>query len=280
MLDGFTYTDWDATELGVPLAGDVGPYSTIAWHGDDYSQQQVLPAVDGIANYMTYGGRLWLVGWKPVLGLVGSGQYPFTFGPGQFAYDYLRITTGFNQSWFDFPGATGFSGYPDVSVDSAKMYASAHGRLPYVDAFAVRDADTVLRFISFSSDSFQGRPVGVRWLGTSSRAVFFGFPFYYMKEAEARPVAIKVLTDLGEPYGIAESQQPQAYSSRPLPTVVRNILSLPPSLLPPHASLLSVTGRKVLDLHAGANDVHLLAPGVYFVREASARAIHKVVVAR
>ena len=280
MLDGFAYTDWDATELGVPLAGDVGPYSTIVWHGDDYSQQQLLPALGGIANYMTCGGRLWLVGWKPVLGIVGSGQYPFTFGPGQFPYDYLRIAAGFDQSWFDFTGATGFSGYPDVSVDSAKLYASAHGRLPYTDAFAVRDADTVLRFISFSSDSFQGKPVGVRWLGTSSKVVFFGFPFYYMKEAEARPVAVKVLTDLGEPYGIEEGPRPGVPMTKSLPTVIRNVLLLPPSQLPTPYSLFSIDGRKVLNLHAGANDVQHLAPGIYFMREAQAKVIHKVVVTR
>jgi hypothetical protein len=38
------------------------------------------------------------------------------------------------------------------------------------------------------------------------------------------------------------------------------------------AELLDVSGRKVLDLHPGANDVRALAPGVYFVREAQARA--------
>ena len=33
------------------------------------------------------------------------------------------------------------------------------------------------------------------------------------------------------------------------------------------ASLLDVSGRKVIDLHPGANDVRVLAPGVYFLRE-------------
>jgi len=280
MLRGFGYTDWDATQLGVPLAGDIGPYSTIVWHGDDYSQQQLLPALGGVANYLTYGGKLWLVGWKPVLALVGSGQYPFTFVPGQFAYDNLRITAGFNQSWFDFEGATGFSGYPDVSVDSAKLYPSAHGRLPYVDAFAVLDADTVLRFNSFVNDSFEGRPVGIRW---NSKAVFFGFPFYYTKDAEARPVAIKVLTDLGEPYGIEESAKSQVEMTQTLPTVVRNVLFLPgASSHRPQATsrLLSAVGRHVMVLRPGANDVRGLPPGVYFVRETGARAIRKVVVTR
>jgi len=45
------------------------------------------------------------------------------------------------------------------------------------------------------------------------------------------------------------------------------------------AELLDAAGRRVMDLGPGANDVHALAPGVYFVREAQAQAqaIQKVV---
>jgi DNA-binding beta-propeller fold protein YncE len=49
-------------------------------------------------------------------------------------------------------------------------------------------------------------------------------------------------------------------------SVVRGVLFLPPTLLSPPSLLLSVDGRKVLDLKSGANDVRGLAPGVYFVR--------------
>jgi hypothetical protein len=280
MLHGFTYTDWDATDRGVPSAGDVGPYSTIVWHGDDYTQQLLQPALAGIANYLNYGGKLWLVGWKPVLAVAGSGQYPFTFTPGRFGYDYLHLTAGYEQSSYGFTGATGYSGYPDVTVDSAKFFPSAHGRLPFADAFAVLDADTILRFVSYSGDSFANKPVGIRRLGAGGSVVFFGFPFYYMRDAEARPVAVKVLTDLGEPYGIAESQQPAACSSRPLPTVVGNVLFLPSSLLSPRSSLFSVDGRKVLELRPGANSLRSLAPGVYVLRGLPAPASRRIVVTK
>jgi hypothetical protein len=53
------------------------------------------------------------------------------------------------------------------------------------------------------------------------------------------------------------------------PTIVRGVLFLPSSLLTANSSLLSIDGRKVLDLHPGANDVRSLAPGVYFLRQAS-----------
>jgi hypothetical protein len=40
---------------------------------------------------------------------------------------------------------------------------------------------------------------------------------------------------------------------------------------PQAASLLDISGRKVLDLKPGANDVRALAPGVYFVRQQGSR---------
>ena len=50
------------------------------------------------------------------------------------------------------------------------------------------------------------------------------------------------------------------------------------------ADLLDISGRKVLDLKPGANDVRALAPGVYFVRaaqaQAQAHAVWKVVITR
>jgi hypothetical protein len=59
---------------------------------------------------------------------------------------------------------------------------------------------------------------------------------------------------------------------------------MPSCRLPQAASLLGSSGRQVLDLTSGADDVRALAPGVYFVRtaqaQAQAQAIRKVVVTR
>jgi YVTN family beta-propeller protein len=75
------------------------------------------------------------------------------------------------------------------------------------------------------------------------------------------------------------------------PSIVRGVLFLPKMGTVPSGtvpvfgpSLLDINGRRVLELHQGANDVSRLSPGVYFVREAQAQAhaqaIHKVVVTR
>jgi YVTN family beta-propeller protein len=84
-------------------------------------------------------------------------------------------------------------------------------------------------------------------------------------------------------------QEPSSSSSpfRPFgTTVLRGALVLPEasSREPQAASLLDISGRKVMELRPGANDVRALAPGIYFVRavnlEQSAAGCHKVVVTR
>jgi hypothetical protein len=74
------------------------------------------------------------------------------------------------------------------------------------------------------------------------------------------------------------------------PTIVRGVLVLPGDRRPgtgDRAVLLDISGRKVLNLGPGANDVRALAPGVYFVRhepsavsrERSVASVRKVIIA-
>jgi hypothetical protein len=88
--------------------------------------------------------------------------------------------------------------------------------------------------------------------------------------------------------GVEECPAPQAASRKPDATVVRGTLFLPRDMteLPgdsdrvPRPALLDVSGRRALGLHPGANDVSSLAPGVYFVSEAQAQAVRKVIIQR
>ena len=85
--------------------------------------------------------------------------------------------------------------------------------------------------------------------------------------------------------GISETMNGERVTVNIGPTIVHGVLFLPRSLDPSIPSaLLDISGRKVLDLTPGANDVSRLSPGVYFVREtqaqAQAQAVSKVVVTR
>jgi hypothetical protein len=94
----------------------------------------------------------------------------------------------------------------------------------------------------------------------------------------------------------AVAEEHSGGGSRQAATIVRGVLFLPCRSDFPVAmnrgleaspTLLDATGRKVMALKPGANDVSRLAPGVYFVRELSAAsrepsavAVRKVVVQR
>jgi len=111
------------------------------------------------------------------------------------------------------------------------------------------------------------------------------------------------LTVIRDEVGIAETPSAEVRAADSGPTIVRGMLfvrvenrgqslgapasdSARDSPRFPRPVLLDVSGRKVLDLHTGANDVSRHAPGVYFVREAQAqaqaqaKAVRKVIIAR
>ena len=88
---------------------------------------------------------------------------------------------------------------------------------------------------------------------------------------------------------MAEMTKPEVRMTNNGATIVRGVLNfgaVSGQRAGYRAELLDIRGRKVLDLHPGANDVRALAPGVYFVRaepQAASRkpqAVRKVVVTR
>jgi Neuraminidase (sialidase) len=87
---------------------------------------------------------------------------------------------------------------------------------------------------------------------------------------------------------VEESHRPQAPNYKPAATIVRGVLFLGVDSRQHsayRADLLDAAGRKAMVLRLGANDVSHLAPGVYFVQEASgvereASAFTKVLISR
>jgi endo-1,4-beta-D-glucanase Y len=84
--------------------------------------------------------------------------------------------------------------------------------------------------------------------------------------------------------GIEETMNDERGTMNVGPTIVRGVLRLPVSPFTIHTSLFDMTGRQVMSLRPGPNDVRHLAPGVYFIREAQAQAqaqaVQKVVITK
>jgi|WetSurMetagenome_2_1015567.scaffolds.fasta_scaffold73636_2 hypothetical protein len=112
--------------------------------------------------------------------------------------------------------------------------------------------------------------------------------YVYVVWCDLRNGRNEIWFSTNNPAGIAEQPVQQPVGARPIATIVRNVLLLPEatSPKPQTTSLMDASGRKVLNLKSGANDVRALAPGVYFVREepqASSfkpQAVRKIVVTR
>ena len=259
ILHGFPCTEWDVTSQGSPLMGDIGPYSTVVWHGDDAQQLLLFPSRPGLAHYLSQGGRAWLTGWRLIFSLMNQiGPYPYAFEPGQFPYDYLHLSGAAQNTNQDFIGAQGRNGYPDIATDSAKLLPAMRGRLPTIEALDLRDADTILVFDSYVNDpEFEGRPVGLRWLGSPGQVVFTDFPLYFTNETQARALALKVMQDLGEPYALEEQPglEPGATALiRALPNPFRNQVRIEYYLnvgQPVELAVFDAAGRQVRRLVNG-----------------------------
>jgi len=287
LLRGARYTDWDVIQQGLPSSADFSPYSTIVWHTDDWQDQRVFPVVPSLANYLFWGGKLWFVGWMPIRGLADNPGNYVPFSPGQFPFDYLHLKRMVLAGPVDFIGASGRASYPDIPVDSLKCNPAWRGRLGQIETEIPQDAEVVFTYNSFSGDTnLQGQPVGVCWLNGPYRVVFFGFPFYFMKDSEARQVAIKVLQDLGEPVGVEGSSLELPLTTALLPVypnpsqgsfrieyalaakgrVRLSVFNVSGQLVRELVDVVQPPGRYSASWDGRDQEAHRLPSGVYFYR--------------
>ncbi len=218
ILNGYNYTDYEFSSLAErPAFADLVPYSSVLWHGDDYTQLMAAGSIEDLGAYLGIGGNLWFVGWKPTANLSGSITYPADYTPGSFIYDNLKIShvelSGADDA---FQAAIGNAGFPQLDVDSVKVLVpSWGGTLRMIEAFTtISPADEVYTIDMVNNGSpFEGEVCGVRYLGPDDNCVLFGFPLYYMEQEQARAVAQKVMTDFGE-LAVAERPTVSAQASQ------------------------------------------------------------------
>jgi hypothetical protein len=99
-------------------------------------------------------------------------------------------------------------------------------------------------------------------------------PVWHTRDAVARgedTVVTAAMAWIDSTAAVAEELEPLTADRSPLTaTIIRGVLFLdgdcPRTGTVPKTDLLEVSGRKVMKLQPGANDVRHLAPGVYFVR--------------
>lgn len=209
---GARFTLYDILAQGNPTPKrGMGKYSTVIWASDEAPfailQRQLQLATD----YLNVGGKMWIVGWRAINQIAGTTPVA-SFAPNAnstaaqlFIWNYLKIasTRQTPGNVFEFTGATGQNGHPNVNVDNPKNPIPGRNGLSPIDLLTVRSdvpaAQPIYAFNTFSGNAeYQDGIVGMKYLGTDFRVVVFGFPLYHLKAAEAQAATQKILQDLGE----------------------------------------------------------------------------------
>ena len=209
LFHGLSCDEWDLRTQGLPQLFDLGDYSFVCWHMDNFIDQQLAGAVPQLRDYLNAGGKLLLCGLKLGEALAGDGTYPYTFEPGDFTHDFLHLRGADDDPNADFLGARGLNGYPDVWIDPGKPLSAWNGRLKFVEVLMPVEAQSALTpiytFLSASGDtSFDGKVCGIRYLGSDYQVVVLGFPLYFLQDADAETLVSRVLRDFGLPTGVSE----------------------------------------------------------------------------
>ncbi len=188
-------------------------------------------------------------------------------------YGYLRIIRASTDTFYQSLSV----GFVTALMDNGKQGPA--NRLYCTDD----DAGVVTVIRGYKADSILCR-ISV---GAGPSALAWNPAYSRMYVSNSGSSSITVIRDTVG-VGVEESQ-PQATGPKPQATVVRGVLVLGAGSRQNagyRAELLDISGRKVLDLKPGVNDVRALAPGVYFVREvqaqaqAQAQAVRKIVITR
>ncbi|MFO7650438.1 MAG: hypothetical protein R6X13_03730 [bacterium] len=182
---------------------------------------------------------------------------------GQYYAPYHGIGVGRDTFWIvssDF-APLDYRGYPcsEFTGDTAQYYSTINNPLGGV-----------------------GIGMPICWDGERYFAACAGYPQSVICQWDAGhslidtvtiPVDVRTVMTPLLPTAVAERHSSLAIRPSPLASVVRGVLSISRQLtadgLRQEAALLDASGRRVMVLRSGENDVSRLAPGVYFVRPAS-----------
>jgi hypothetical protein len=279
---GVTWCQWNRPSGGLlPYAQlDRLRARTLIWYSGN-TNVGTIPTEDrdSLARHAQTGTNLFITGQNiaeelhdsPFLESICGCRFDSSGWSGFFAFGDRQDSLGAFVTGTATTGGNGASN--QTSRDVVSPVGNSSGFLVY-DSVTVRYAATR-----------QQLPAG-------GKVVFMGVGFEAVNRPAARPTYFSrvqlmdlILTWFGVPTGIAE--QPQAPSLKPhaLATIVRGKLVLPSAFYTLASELASAapvrqydlfdhTGRRVLQLRPGTNDLGRLPAGVYFVKSHETNGIH------
>lgn len=201
---------WDyKAKGGMPPRDTLAHYKLVVWHADDrpVSLPHKISEAKNIAifsDYLKAGGKFLMSGWGILKSFAYYQNFPFTFLPGTFVFDYLHIRTVDETALLgDCIGGSGVSSkFSAFRVDSSKTaFFPFNGMLGQVNLITVPAGFTEGLYLyenlpSSTYVKYRGRYIGLRYYGTTYDAAVLGFPLYFIREEDAKRMAQEILQSL------------------------------------------------------------------------------------
>ena len=195
--------DLEQTPELIRLA-DIGIYSSILWHGNEYSETSYPYYIrEALRQYIFQGGNIFFSLYHPSQAFELNAGYPVTFPPTSF----IREVLGISQA--DYSLAARFkyayptmTSMPFLQVDSLKTTTAFNGHIFHVEAIIPEiESQTMYAYgSSYETGSSQGalnnQPVGVINQYGQGRVITLSFPLYNMLQAPARALISQVFGNL------------------------------------------------------------------------------------
>jgi hypothetical protein len=187
-----TTLDLEATPMTLRLA-DIGIYSSILWHGNDYSDVTTpYNCKEALKQYINLGGKVFFNVYHPSQAFELNAGYPANFGESTFINEVLGISS------VDYDGTARFKyaisqldPFSILQVDSLKTPVAFNGHIFHVEGMVpTANAQPVYVYgsdydTSTPQGSLNGDTIGIIHPYGLGKAITFSFPLYHMEQASS-----------------------------------------------------------------------------------------------
>ncbi len=204
VLQDFTRAQFDSETDGTLKLADIGIYSSILWHGNDFGNMSYPYLVrDEISKYIRAGGKILISSYLPSQAFDINNNYPFTYAEGSFVYDNFGIQdiAYDHRARFKYAQPQN-SDFPPLTVDTLKTLAPLQGHIYTIESIgAANNAESIYFYGSDYPDStnlgsMNGLPIGVYYQTGTGKTIMLSFPLYNMNEIEVENLMHYVFNEL------------------------------------------------------------------------------------
>ncbi len=196
---------------------DLGIYSSILWHGNDFSEFTRPSQIKAVLqNYLELGGKILFSVCHPSQAFELNGAYPAVFGADTFINTVLGVqgVSYTNSARFRY-AISQMDVLNNLQVDSLKTPAGFEGHIFHVEGLVpVNSAEPFFCYGSdYQSETAQGIMngdfVALRHNYGNGLAVLLSYPLYFMQESEVRELLHMIFVSwFNEPVQVVEDIVP------------------------------------------------------------------------